>query len=405
MDEYIGLAESITRYNNIKLYESDANILETLEKIVCRKGEKILPFSSSSKEFGFGYSNNHLTELILREKENGTIIAPLKLPEGLEKLRHLYSLNIPLIEIPENIGVIQSLKKFDIHGGRASKIPESIHLLIGWITRLKLEGNPIFEVGEKASEFMAWWAEKLGLYKDILDKNDKVFIFLFQSALGEKEALPSVDKNSDEFGYTLENNKIIKLNLNDHGLSSFPGSIGALKNLETLKIYSNQLSSLPESIGRLTNLKELWIFNNKLSSLPESIGNLKNLIYLHLGGNQLSSLPESIGALKSLQKLDLESNKLSSLPESIGRLTNLQKLDLSYNELSSLPESIGALKNLEELDLSYNELSSLPESIGNLTNLEYLSIHDNQLSSLPERIKAQLRKLKNHGCRIYGIEL
>jgi len=57
------------------------------------------------------------------------------------------------------------------------------------------------------------------------------------------------------------------------------------------------------------------------------------------------------------------------------------------------------------LSLSENQLISLPESIGNLSSLQTLWIRDNQLTSLPENIKKALRKLKNQGCKIYGISL
>nr|MDZ8020196.1 COR domain-containing protein [Nostoc sp. SerVER01] len=183
------------------------------------------------------------------------------------------------------------------------------------------------------------------------------------------------------------------LDLGDNQLSTLPGEIVQLTNLQSLHLDNNQLSSLPGEIGQLTNLQSLYLYTNQLSSLPEEIGQLTNLQSLHLDNNQLSSLPGEIGQLTNLQTLNLSVNQLSSLPGEIGQLTNLQSLDLSYNQLSSLPGEIGQLTNLQSLDLYNNQLSTLPGEIGQLTNLQSLDLSSNQLSSLPSEI-GQLTKLQ-----------
>ncbi|ODS35505.1 MAG: hypothetical protein A7316_10690 [Candidatus Altiarchaeales archaeon WOR_SM1_86-2] len=57
-----------------------------------------------------------------------------------------------------------------------------------------------------------------------------------------------------------------------------------------------------------------------MTSIPGEIGKLGNLQVLYLGGNQLTSIPGEIGNLGNLQKLDLYSNQLTSIPEEITEL-------------------------------------------------------------------------------------
>ena len=52
-----------------------------------------------------------------------------------------------------------------------------------------------------------------------------------------------------------------------------------------LEAGSNALVELPASVGRLRKLKELIVYTNKLTSLPESIGELEALEVLQAPGN------------------------------------------------------------------------------------------------------------------------
>jgi hypothetical protein len=136
-----------------------------------------------------------------------------------------------------------------------------------------------------------------------------------ERALGGK-AIPAVpDLQWNTFGFSVEQEYVVKLGL-----------------------YQQGLTSLPETIGQLANLQKIWLSGNKLSSLPGTIGQLKSLTTLDLSYNQLSSLPVTIGELKSIQILRLNNNKLSSLPETIWELKALTYLSLSSNKLSSLPD-------------------------------------------------------------------
>jgi len=128
--------------------------------------------------------------------------------------------------------------------------------------------------------------------------------------------------------------RIKKLDLKFNYLTSIPGSIGNLLNLETISLTSNLLESLPESIGNLVRLKHLFLTNNRLQGLPASIGNLENLDALFVRENQLQSIPASIGNLRALRSLDLTKNILTINPNSILQLHQDCIVDLRDTSLS-----------------------------------------------------------------------
>ncbi|MGQ4876646.1 MAG: leucine-rich repeat domain-containing protein [Promethearchaeia archaeon] len=189
-----------------------------------------------------------------------------------------------------------------------------------------------------------------------------------------------------EMGFTVKNNCVSGLGLNNCGLTILPDSIGNLYSLEELYLRGNQLTALPESIGKFTILKELYLTDNQLMKLPESFWNLKSLQLLSLGSNKFTVVPDSIGEFSLLEILYLEDNQLINIPESIGNLKSLKYLYLNENNLTTIPESIGNLKSLEYLYLSENKLNNLQETIGNLSSLKKLFLYENQLMFLPESL-------------------
>lgn len=103
-----------------------------------------------------------------------------------------------------------------------------------------------------------------------------------------------------------------RLDLNELFLSTLPGNIGALTNLQTLNLNVNQLTTLPESIGNLAKLKTLNLDFNLLTTLPEDLGKLTGLKEFSISKNPpLKYLPSALaefqkqhGDLKELPLLD-----------------------------------------------------------------------------------------------------
>ena len=117
--------------------------------------------------------------------------------------------------------------------------------------------------------------------------------------------------------FSVKENRVNGITLDDCNLNNLPGSIGRFQLLEILDVQYNNLDILPEWITNLTSLKTLILSFNKITELPESISKLKNLVNIFIKHNQLTSLPESICNLTSLERLNLIGNPIKNLSESL----------------------------------------------------------------------------------------
>jgi hypothetical protein len=130
-----------------------------------------------------------------------------------------------------------------------------------------------------------------------------------------QERWPEAARPEDWEGVTMEDGRVVELDLEEFGLTgAVPAEIGQLTLLTWLELGNNQLTSLPAEIGQLTALKGLDLRGNLLTSLPAEIGQLTALTKLDLYGNQLRSVPVEIGQLTALGELRLDYNQLMSVP-------------------------------------------------------------------------------------------
>lgn len=153
----------------------------------------------------------------------------------------------------------------------------------------------------------------------------------------------------------------------------------AKNNVKVFDLRNRGVSELPKEIGILTGLEALLLDNNNICSLPAEIGKLTNLKRLELVDNKFTSFPLEIVHLPKLETLYLESNGLKILPSEIRYMTSLKHLTLTANELTSLPLEIGQLRNLVRLEVLFNNLTSLPKEIGLLKNLTELDLSGNNI--------------------------
>ena len=165
-----------------------------------------------------------------------------------------------------------------------------------------------------------------------------------------QERWPEDEQPEDWEGVTIENGRVVELELEEFGLTgAVPAEVGRLSALRVLSLADNELTSVPAEIGQLTSLEWLSLGENQLTSVPAEVGQLTSLRRLYLGCNQLTSVPAEIGQLTSLTELSLDGNQLTSLPAEIGQLTSLTELYLSGNQLTRVPAEIGQLASLEGL--------------------------------------------------------
>ncbi len=146
-------------------------------------------------------------------------------------------------------------------------------------------------------------------------------------------------------------------------------------DFDAYRIPHNPLSmfTLSDKIGKLKNLQVLKLSSNEFTILPKEIKELKNLTSLDLSNNKLTQFPEEILALKNLTYLDLSSNKINTLPKEINKLTNLQHLHLRHLGLTHLPKEISALKNLKSLSLNNHNFGNFAKEIKKLKNIKTLT--------------------------------
>ena len=117
-----------------------------------------------------------------------------------------------------------------------------------------------------------------------------------------QERWPEAARPEDWEGVTMENGRVVELELEEFGLTgAVPAEIGRLSALKELDLDDNQLTSLPAEIGQLTSLEELNLVGNQLTSVPAEIGQLTSLRSCTSSDNQLTSVPAEIGQLASLR--------------------------------------------------------------------------------------------------------
>ena len=81
-----------------------------------------------------------------------------------------------------------------------------------------------------------------------------------------------------------------RLLLDSMGLTTFPPSVGRLRQLEVFSVKNNELHDLPVTLAFCTKLKDLNLQNNKFKRLPGVLLRLPNLQELRRFGNPLPQL-------------------------------------------------------------------------------------------------------------------
>ncbi|MDI7215029.1 leucine-rich repeat domain-containing protein [Leptospira santarosai] len=194
---------------------------------------------------------------------------------------------------------------------------------------------------------------------------------------------PELEKKSINLNklYDSENQSIY---VDDRKLEEIPDEIGNYQDLETLSLYTN-VAKLPNTIGTLKNLSDLTIYSKKLTEFPIEICKLINLEYLYVRTEKINKLPEDMGNLTNLNHLDLCGNKLKDLPKSIQKLTLLKQLNLGENQFEKIPTALYGMNSIEELDIRNNPFKNL-DGIGNITGLKNIQMYSIGIQELTPEI-------------------
>ena len=115
-------------------------------------------------------------------------------------------------------------------------------------------------------------------------------------------AANGLTKKKVEAVSVVENGRVVKLYLQEGGVTNIPNSIGQLTELRLLHCYGDRnlklklLSRISPAIGKCTKLEELLLNQNDLATLPPEIAQLTGLKQLSIADNKLKNLPEPVKA-------------------------------------------------------------------------------------------------------------
>ncbi|KAJ2852676.1 cysteinyl-tRNA synthetase [Coemansia brasiliensis] len=275
---------------------------------------------------------DRLTTLMLR---NNRLV---DLPESLARIRSLRVLNVSnnnLATFPQVVTRIQSLEELDISLNRIPRIPDAISALTN-LVKLNVMGNAL--TGNLPNGL-----GRLAKLEELDVRQNKLQDFEIVSELAGLKLLYTETNMvtrahmdlSCAVSVSLRANKLTQCHLTNPA-----------RTLVFLDLSRNQLTELPSDVFmNLSILEHLILDSNHIVSIPPSIGNLKNLKYLSCANNILSLIPIELARLENLATLDLHSNNLKLLPPEIWLMPKLVVLNLSSNLLEQFPHP-SMLENL-----------------------------------------------------------
>ncbi|CAI5478648.1 unnamed protein product [Closterium sp. Yama58-4] len=161
------------------------------------------------------------------------------------------------------------------------------------------------------------------------------------------------------------------------GFTRLPPSFCHLTSLEALSLNSSVIQKLPANFSHLTALKALCLSNLlDLDALPGDLGALANLEALKVYNAILfQPFPASFTKLTSLKSLELRDCFRGQLPKALGELGSLQELKLSFLAIGVLPVSLLRLTRLQTLEVRYcGSLSQVPARLDTLVGLKRLEV-------------------------------
>jgi Leucine-rich repeat (LRR) protein len=267
-------------------------------------------------------------------------------PADIGLLSHLTSLdatysyyNLHSVVLPDSIGRLTNLIRFNVSGQVYGTIPESVG---GWskIQTLSLQTLSLQGVYSLTGTLPA----SIGNWTDIREFN-------------------------------VSSNQLA---------GALPDSMWVWANISKIDLSSNLFTGgLPSSGSQWTTLEYIdlsWNYFN--GTLPEAMADWINLRTVNLFGlgSLTGTIPSWIGQWESLEYVDFSCTGMEgTLPESIGNWSNVVWVSLANNNLTgTLPESIGQWTNVQEFYISSNVFrGTIPDAIANWEAIRQLVVAEN----------------------------
>ncbi|KAF4351446.1 hypothetical protein F8388_024778 [Cannabis sativa] len=322
----------------------------------------------------------------------------------LESL-HLESTSQMIIDNPEWLSQLTSLKKLWLSNCRLLKVPDHTSSSSLSHSNYSFTSLQYLEISQSFIHptTITWLLNSTINLEFIRLGDNNLSGTLLHNLLGN---ISSSTRNSLHYLY-LSSNQLGGLILNDFENTfpsltdlyldnnklegHFPNRLKTFPNLKTLDISDNQFIGVLPDLSSMPNLISFKASNNKFSGTSsESIGKLDNLSYLDVSSNRLTGYISHVVNLQcpSLKYLDISYNidmllKFNSKYPIIPSF-NLATINLASCKLGpELPNWLLTQTNLKHLDVSNSSISGpLPNWFPNITfNLKYLNMSHNLLSN------------------------
>ncbi|KAL7187993.1 hypothetical protein ACSBR1_037935 [Camellia fascicularis] len=167
-----------------------------------------------------------------------------------------------------------------------------------------------------------------------------------------KDECQMIEFNSSS---NISNEKVHHVTLVAGHADNFNNTFHKVVSLRTLRLQYPLADPLKDDeflcdFRKFGSLRAFDAEARRMKKLPSSIGNLKHLRYLNLYSAKINQLPDSISSLLNLQTLILDyCKKLERLPQNMMYLRSLRCLSLLDCLLIEMPPKIGQLTNLKTL--------------------------------------------------------
>ncbi len=131
---------------------------------------------------------------------------------------------------------------------------------------------------------------------------------------------------------TVENNRIVGLNLRGIPIYYLSKYVESLTELRTLDLGLTRIFEVLPTIGMLQKLESLKLDSNGLKFLPSGIVSLSSLKSLDINSNFISNMPSGFQNMK-LQNLDISKNKFCSSDSVFTNWADMYDPDWRYFQL------------------------------------------------------------------------
>ena len=342
------------------------------------------------------------------------------IPPQIENLSNLLYLNLSNTSfvgtIPPQIGNLSNLLYLDLS---QSNLYSASNINFPGLSSLKYLNLNLVDLFEATTD----WLQTVNMLPSLLELHlsECELHYLPQSVPSVNFTSLSVldlshnDFNSSSipqwvFNFTsLTNLQLIYCNLTGSIPKIAKGNLCKLRTLDLTGNYlSGEITEFFQALSECSNssLEELYLgYNQLIGNIPHTLGNLKRLRVLQLYSNAVSgSIPSSIQNLSRLEILYLTSNKMKgTIPESIGQLSELRELDLSGNYWQGIMTETHFL-NLTKLNYFSLSSSSSNLLVFNVTHdwippfsLQYVEIWECQLNpTFPAWLRTQKELTEIH---------